>query len=197
MEVRTEGSSLLSRVKDMPRPLQQSLVDGDVTLRLPVLGDRHKLAQYASDAASLEGVWLPLGQPDPEPDVWAAWFARELVLGWSPMGGRYGGVLVIDHAESPFVGIIGLLRLEPTVAEITYGVAPVWRGRGMALRATRMAMEWALSDGGFDRVEAKIGQNHAESLRVIEKAGFRLEETFKTYVEGTGETCDDVLYASP
>ena len=181
----------------MPRKLEAPLVDGDLTLRLPRLEDRDQVARYAADAAALEGVWLPLGEPDADPVSWAAWFVRELLFGWSRIGGRYGGLLVIDHAEAAFVGLIWLVRLEPTVAELSYGVLPAWRGRGIATRSARLATEWALSDGGFDRVEARISQKHAESVRVIEKAGFRLQETFKTYVEGTGETCDDVLYVRP
>ena len=188
---------MLGRPRDMPRKLDAPLVDGDLTLRLPRLDDRHVVSRYAADAASLEGIWLPLGEPDPEPDAWAAWFIRELVRGWSPMGGRFGGTLVIDHAEAPFVGLIWLQRRQPTVAEISYGVVPAWRGRRIATRATRLVAGWALGHGGFERLEARIDQRHAERVRVITNSGFRLAETFKTYVEGTGETADDALYVLP
>lgn len=188
---------MLHRLRDMPRRLEGPLVDGDLTLRLPTLADRHRLADYAADAASLEGGWLPLGEAQSEPEVWAAWAAREFALGWTPLGSRYGGTLVVDSEQEPFVGLIYLVRRQATVAEIAYGVAPEWRGRGVATRAAQIATEWALTDGSFDRVEARIDLNHTASRRVIEKAGFRLEETFKTYVEGTGETCDDALYVRP
>lgn len=185
------------RLLDMPRPLERPLVDDDLTLRVPELSDREVLARYASDEPSLDGAWLPLAAPDADPEAWAAWFTRELVLGWSPTGGRFGGLLVIDRPPDCVIGLVWLQRRQRTVAEISYGVAPPWRGRGIATRAARIATEWALSDGGFDRIEARIDQAHAGSRRVIEKAGFRLEDTFNTYVEGTGETCADALYARP
>jgi len=181
----------------LPRKLEGPLVEGDLTLRLPRVEDRHKFGQYAADATSLEGAWLPLGEPDADPEAWAAWFVRELVLGWSPLGGRWGGTLVIDYGAESLVGVVCLQRRKPTVAEIVYGVAPAWRCRGIATTATRLATEWALSGGGFARIEARIDQSHSGSLRVVERAGFRLAETFQTHVEGTGNTCDDVLYVRP
>jgi RimJ/RimL family protein N-acetyltransferase len=194
---RTEVSALLRPLLDMPRRLEVPLVDGDLMLRLPRMEDRHVLTAYTSDPSSLEGAWLPVGIPDTDHEAVGAWLAREFVLGWSPIGGRYGGVLVMDLADISFAGLIFLGRLAPAVAEISYGVAPRHRGQGLATKATVLATDWALSDGGFERVEARIDRKHAESMRVVTKAGFRHEEDFKTYVEGTGKTAEDSLFVRP
>ncbi len=58
----------------------------------------------------------------------------------------------------------------------------------------RLVAEWALAEGGFARVELEIAQSHRESQRVAEKAGFHFVERFQTYVEGTGEIFEDLLY---
>jgi RimJ/RimL family protein N-acetyltransferase len=78
--------------------------------------------------------------------------------------------------------------------ELSYGVGPHARGRVIATRATRLAAEWALTDGGFERVELRIDKQHRESQRVAEKAGFRFVERFLTYIEGTGKPAEDMLY---
>lgn len=100
--------------------------------------------------------------------------------------------MVIDEQE-PCVGLVNFTPQPNRGAELLYGVAPPWRGRGIASRAARLAADWAL-DHGFDRVELRIGKPHRESRRVAEKAGFREVELFETFVEGTGLTHVDVLY---
>lgn len=197
MSDRLETSKLLVPLRDMPARLEAPLHVGDLTLRLPAISDKAKLALHGSAAADLAGSWLPLAEPESDPEAWGAWLAREFCLGWTPFGGRYGGVLGVDHPNDPLVGVIYLGRVSETSIEISYGVAPKWRGQGIATAATKAATEWALGAGGFERVEARIDQRHRESVRVIEKAGFRFIENFKTFVEGTGSTADDCLYARP
>ena len=184
-------------LRDMPARPDAPLQAGHLSLRLPEISDKAKLAAYGSSAGDLVGGWLPLTVPEPDPDAWGAWLAREFCLGWTPVGGRYGGVLAVDHPDDPLVGVVGFTRLSEACTEISYGVAPKWRGQGIATAATKAATEWALDAGGFERVEARIDQRHTESVRVIEKAGFRFVENFKTFVEGTGSTADDCLYARP
>ena len=105
----------------------------------------------------------------------------------------HGGGLIVDERE-PFLGIVYLVPTSTVTVSLSYGVAPHARQRGIASRAARLAAEWALAEGGFDRVELRIAQSHNESQRVAEKAGFRFVERFQTYIEATGETFEDLLY---
>ena len=77
---------------------------------------------------------------------------------------------------------------------LSYGVGPHALGRGIATRAARLATEWGLRHGGFERVELRVGTAHEASQRVAEKAGFECVEHLLTYVEGTGKTAEDLLY---
>jgi RimJ/RimL family protein N-acetyltransferase len=81
----------------------------------------------------------------------------------------------------------------PGIVELSYGIAPPARGRGIATRAARLAAGWALTEGGFSRVELRIPESHAASRRVAEKAGFQLEERFVTFIKATGDTAIDLL----
>lgn len=171
----------------------RSLSDGTVTLRLPVAEDVGRAASYAADPTLLEGVWIPGPCPGEDIAEWAARFMEELSAGWTTVGGIHGGGLIVDESQ-PFVGIVYVIPRTEDVVELAYGVAPPARGRGIATRAARIAADWALTDGTFAQVELRIGSGHTHSRRVAEKAGFRFQERFLTYVEGTGETCEDVLY---
>jgi RimJ/RimL family protein N-acetyltransferase len=173
-------------------PPPARLTDGVVTLRLPDHADVPILTSYAANPALLEGVWIG---PDPEgdPETWAARRIEEMLAGWTPGGSVEGGGLVIDEAR-PFVGIIEFVPRGAGSVELTYGIVPNTRGRGIATRALRMATDWALSEGTFRQVELRVGACHAASQRVAQKAGFRLEECYEALVEATGQTFIDMRY---
>lgn len=174
-------------------PPGHSLTDGVVTLRLPSSHDAERFVRYGSDEALLEGIWI-VGPRGGDVGAWANELVNELLAGWTEAGGDHGGGLIIDERE-PCVGTIEVLPLGDGIIELTYGVAPPWRGRGIASRAARLAADWALSEGEFARVELRIGEGHAASRRVAEKAGFRFVEQFETYVVGTQRPHIDTLWS--
>ena len=78
--------------------------------------------------------------------------------------------------------------------ELVYGLFPPARGRGIATRAVRLASDWALKDGSFERVELFIGKDNAVSRPVAEKAGFDFVRYLETQRTGTSEVWSDALY---
>jgi [ribosomal protein S5]-alanine N-acetyltransferase len=191
--MRREVSSSHASHIPVGSPPSDLLTDGVVTLRLAEAIDIARLARYGGNEGLLEGTWV--GQPATGADVdeWAFESVEQWRAGWTEQGGIEGGVFIVDEQE-PFVGIVFLVPRSRDILELAYGVLPSARGRGIATRATRIAANWVLTDGGFAQVLLRIGENHAVSRRVAEKAGFRFEERFETYVTGTGETYIDVLY---
>lgn len=170
------------------------LREGSVGLRVPGSADVPVVARHAAEPESLVGVWMPLGVPAADPELWAAWFVRELQLGWTPLGGRYGGGLAVDLDGAGPAGFVYCTPVRLGALELSYGVAPEVRGRGVATAAVRLAASWALSVG-FDRVELDIDASHAESQRVAVKAGFTLMERFQSSNEATGEPHNRLRYA--
>jgi hypothetical protein len=75
-----------------------------------------------------------------------------------------------------------------------YGIAPQWRGRGLASRAVRLAARWALSLPGVTTVELRVGQDHTASQHVAVNAGFAMAGTITQFVPGTGKTFEDLRY---
>jgi RimJ/RimL family protein N-acetyltransferase len=168
--------------------------DGVVTLRLPAAEDVARLAFYGSDISLLEGVWVSGSGPrNADPLIWAVDRLDEFLAGWTPQGGIHGGALVID-AVQPFVGLVYFGPVAPGIVELSYGIAPPARGRGIATRAVRLASDWSLNEGGFSRVELRIPESHAASRRVAEKAGFQFQERFETFITATGITAINLLY---
>ena len=191
--MRSEIASLHPPKLSIERLPPRELSDGVVRLRIPTLADIDRVARYGADPMFLEGIWIPGPRPGQDLHEWASAFVQELLAGWTAVGGIHGGSLIVDERE-PFLGIVYLAPSSAGAVELSYGVAPHARGRSIATRATRLAAEWALREGGFEQVELRIEKQHHESQRVAEKAGFRFVERFLTYIEGTGKTAEDLLY---
>lgn len=75
-----------------------------------------------------------------------------------------------------------------------YGIAPRWRGRGLASRAARIAAHGTLSLPGVTAIELRIDQNHQASQHVATNAGFTMAGTITQFVPGTGGTFEDLRY---
>lgn len=173
------------------RTPDRQLTDGVVTLRLPstAAGDMDAIAGYVA-REELDGSWLPGIPVVPADQAIADWLAA-----WDGRPSRDGPAFVVTVPGEPhFIGIVGLNARDPGCIEMTYGIAPAWRGRGLASRVARLAARWALTHPGVDTVELRIRQNHTASRHVATNAGFHVAGTVTQYVPGTGQTFEDLRY---
>ena len=153
-----------------------SLTDGVVELRLPSLdaGDIATVNGYVHDE-QLEGGWLP--------DVPLV-TGEQLVKGWLDCwNGRDSHksctfTFVVNVSDQPqFIGVVGIAERDDDAFEITYGTAPGFRGRGLASRAARLAVQWAADQPGVRTVETLIDQDQRACERVAVNAGLVLADT--------------------
>jgi RimJ/RimL family protein N-acetyltransferase len=87
----------------------------------------------------------------------------------------YGHRLVVERDSGLVVGSIGLFWPPADGAvEIGYGVVASRRGRGYATEATRALTDYAFTAPGVRVVRAEVELSNPASVRVLEKAGFRL-----------------------
>lgn len=71
-------------------------------------------------------------------------------------------------------GFCGFRRFgDPAEWELMYGVAPALWGRGVAVEATRAAIDFAFATTSWPRVWARTDPPNAASVRVMEKIGLR------------------------
>jgi RimJ/RimL family protein N-acetyltransferase len=133
------------------------------------LGDIGALAAAWSDPALGAACRVPA-----EPTAAAAgrWIAGE------PRRRAAGACLdLVIRPLATEVGVLGEVGLRNVDrmrrrAEIGWWVAAEHRGRGVATAATRLLVDWALSeDGGFAQVWARIEPENVASARVAASAG--------------------------
>ncbi|WP_433324547.1 GNAT family N-acetyltransferase [Spirillospora sp. CA-294931] len=115
-------------------------------------------------------------------DGWAADFPAEgdrVIAGViAELGNEsddYGHRLIVERDGGALVGSISLLESpDEGLVEIGYGVVASRRGRGYAAEAARALVEFALASAGIDGVYAEVERVNPASIRVLEKAGFRM-----------------------
>src|SRR5262245_35669488 len=163
-----------------------------VVARLPCDRDVEALVRYGDDPDVAETIWVPIPTPCPR-DVAAARLA-EFKNGWEQEN-RFGPALIIAAAETDeMIGVIFLRVREHDSIELTYGVAPAYRNRGIATAAAVLVSGWCLEERAAPRVELRIGQSNLASQRVAARAGFSCEGIVRSHVAATGMDYEDVLF---
>jgi RimJ/RimL family protein N-acetyltransferase len=126
------------------RAPSEPLSDGKVVVRLPHDRDVEALVRYGDDPDVAETIWVPIPTPCPR-DV-AAGRLAEFRNGWEQEQ-RFGPALIIVTADTnEMIGVIFLRVRENESVELTYGVAPAFRNRGIATASGR-ARERLVSRG--------------------------------------------------
>ena len=96
------------------------------------------------------------------------------------------------------VGNIGL-HLQTDIyrksAEIGYFVGEPYWNRGIATEAVKLIVEYGFREWDINRIFAGVFSYNLASARVLEKAGFVYEGTFKNAVTKNGESWDEIRYA--
>jgi RimJ/RimL family protein N-acetyltransferase len=79
--------------------------------------------------------------------------------------------------DATAIGSVSLHAFRPRngTAMISYWLAPVARGRGMASRAVRLLAGWGFGELGLARLEVHVEAENAASREVAERCGFALE----------------------
>jgi RimJ/RimL family protein N-acetyltransferase len=184
---RTELESAALPCLSMEPPV---LDGGDVRLvplDLQVVDDMHSLGQ---DPDVLR--WTYVSAPFTREKA-TEWVQR-YVDGW--MNGSLAG-FSIQSRDGSFLGFAALVRIntEGHEGEAGYIVAPQARGKGIASRALRMLTDWAVSDLGLQRVEARIDARNRASIAVVERCGYVYEGTLRSQYFKEGRRSDTVVYS--
>lgn len=167
-----------------------SLAIGDHVLRPFRHGDAAAWHAYLSDPRVTEHTsWPPI-----TPEMITALVER--VIGDYGEGRSLRWALA-RTADDELVGSCGFTRWsrEQGAAELAYDLAPSCWGRGTMTAAVRAAVDWALGDGGFRRVEALVMTTNLPSMAVLERAGFRREATLAGHRLARGVPRDFHLYS--
>ena len=174
----------------MPRSLSRpepALADDAISLEPLAVALAHELDWVlAGDADTARFTRIP-AQPDQA--FLTMWLGR-YEQGWD--SGSSAGFAIRDGADGSAIGFAGFveLDLEQEQGEIGYVVAPAARGRGAAGRALALLTSWGLAELGLKRIELRIVPANEPSARIAERAGYRLEGTFRSIQFAEGRRTD-------
>jgi RimJ/RimL family protein N-acetyltransferase len=99
--------------------------------------------------------------------------------------------------EEEAIGSIGIFPdadIHRKNAAIAYWIAEPFWGQGITLKAIRLILNYGFDELKLNRIYAKPFGSNANSHRVLEKAGFRLEATLPNVVLKNGKFLDERIY---
>jgi ribosomal-protein-alanine N-acetyltransferase len=101
-------------------------------------------------------------------------FAAKEMIRWA--------IQPLGHGEA--IGTVGLVRVnhEHHRGELGYDLARRWWGQGLAPEAAAAVVAWGFAVMGLHRIEAGTLPGNDASVRVLEKLGFREEDTLRDYL---------------
>jgi ribosomal-protein-alanine N-acetyltransferase len=149
-------------------------------------------------------LWTVLQQPGLRtyqelPNVGAAAFTdmvakRPKVLR-TGTSGRFEWLVYMHRVRKP-VGWVSLRIADRDLAtgEIGYSIVRDFRGRGIASEAVRALIDMAFSEGGLTRVNAYCVPANMPSRRLLERLGFRVEDTLPRGATVNGQIVDVLLH---
>lgn len=154
-----------------PTPPNPPLSDGVVTLRPFRAEDAPAVAAACQDPEIQR--WIPM-IPVPYAEADSRRFILLTLQAWHDGTGYE--FAIADAATDRYIGSIGI-HIGPNARRhaIGYLVAPEARGRGVALRALRLATYWGFEELGIERLALWTLPGNVRSQVVAERAGFRFE----------------------
>ena len=177
------------------RPPEGVLTDGVVSLRVPSAGDADSFAGYAAGQdGGLDEGWLPSLYAGASRER-CLWTVADWLAGWAGEESYDGPALLLTIPPSPEpVGMVGFACRGAGTIGLVLGVAPSWRGQGLATRALVLAAGWLIRERGADVVELRAGRDSPACQRIAVKSGFSLAGTVSSAVEATGTAVEDSRY---
>lgn len=162
------------------------LSDGVVTIRAHVPTDLDAMVEMSSDPDMVR--WTAI--PDPYTRAMSEQFAFTVIpRGWDDGSHRGWAIEAVDDdGTARFAGNVDI-RHKP-IADIGFALHPWARGRGIMSRAVRLAVDWALSEGGIDIVHWRSHVGNEASLRVAHATGFTLHGTTPGMLHERGRVLD-------
>lgn len=113
--------------------------------------------------------------------------------------GTWFQFVIIERDSDTLIGDIGVHFLETDSenmqVEIGCTLDKNYRGKGYATEALTKIIDYLINDLNKHRIIASIDPANSDSIRLIERLGFRKEAHFKKSLFFHGEWVDDLIYA--
>jgi len=168
-------------------PPQPTLTDGVVTLR-PWRDEDIEAAIAGHDEEIAHWFGIPHVRPTYEKhketvDAWHRAYAADRSV-----------VAFVIEAGGRVVGSIDVRDVGEDTGEITWAVYAGHRRRGYATRAAKLVADYALTELGYTRVQAKVEPENTRGTRVATRSGMR-REGIRRVNPGSGDRMETTQYA--
>lgn len=169
-----------------PRPEVPHLTDGFVTLRAHTEDDVEPTYEMCSDPVFAR--WTSVPQPYTRDD--AKRYIRHVVpAGWADTSFRCWAIEAVDDdGVARFAGNVDVR--DAPVSYVGFGLHPEARGRGVTIRAVRLATRWAFESGGAEVVHWRSQVGNVASRRVAWACGFTFGGTVPRLLHERGVVHD-------
>src|SRR6266498_4739977 len=165
------------------------LVDEAVALRTWTEADLPLIEEVSRGPHVPEMTTVPSPYGD---ELGREWLERQ----WGRATNDEGLSLAIADAQSgAALGAVALMRRRAEITELGYWIVERARDRGLATRAVRLLMHWALVQEDVARVEAFAEPWNVASQRVLERVGFTREGLLRSYLCFSARRADALIYS--
>jgi RimJ/RimL family protein N-acetyltransferase len=103
--------------------------------------------------------------------------------------------LAICLKEGTMIGDLGIHFIDDYQVELGYTLSPLYQSQGYAYEAVSAVIDELFIRFKKHRITASVDPDNVNSIRLLEKFGFRKEAYFKKSFYLNGEWFDDVLFA--
>jgi RimJ/RimL family protein N-acetyltransferase len=118
------------------------------------------------------------------------------VLSWMEVGEDFAELAIADAGDDALLGSVILYSVSwrHRWGELGYWLVAGARGRGLATRATELALRWMFEDLGLERAQIVTTPDNAGSLAVARRLGFAEEGLLRGRDIEEGRRIDVVIY---
>lgn len=153
--------------------------------------DAHDILEFRGNPVTMQYIPRPVANSledvYPVIDMLTSFNANNEKLNWA----------VVDKETNKVIGIFGYVRFnqESYRAEVGYTLHEDYHGTGIASEALKVVLEYGLKHMGVHAIEAVIRTENIASMKLVEKANFTKNGTFKDYIFFDGQFYDAVIYS--
>jgi [ribosomal protein S5]-alanine N-acetyltransferase len=115
----------------------------------------------------------------------------------NPADTNYNRWGIVHKTDGVLVGTCGFHKWDTRRhhAEIGYDLSPSYWGKGLMVEALRPALNYGFERLALNRVEALVYVHNPQSVRVLEKLGFKCEGVLREYFYLNGQYYDHAIYS--
>lgn len=107
------------------------------------------------------------------------------------------GWVIIDKNSGEFTGYIGFWEIfaENCRASIGYALKPQYWGKGIMNESMKIVLKFAFSVFNLHSIEANVNPSNQNSIKLVEKFGFKKEAHFRENMLFDGKFLDSAIYS--